>query len=91
MGRNGVPVSTSSAVGLAVAAIELTESSSWWHDVNDSPVWQDRIFHVLAALYGIVAVVAVVISIPSQRFHVCNVIAESFWVAVRRQSLFGQI
>ncbi|KAK4261647.1 hypothetical protein QN277_004612 [Acacia crassicarpa] len=60
MGRNGVPVSPSSAVGLAVAAIELTESSTWWHDINESPLWQDRVFHVLAALYGIVAVVALV-------------------------------
>ncbi|KAF7809574.1 zinc finger CCCH domain-containing protein 17 [Senna tora] len=63
MGRNGVPVSSSSpslALGFAVTALELTESSSWWHDINESPVWQDRIFHVLAALYGIVAVVALV-------------------------------
>ncbi|KAH9728541.1 Tobamovirus multiplication protein 3 [Citrus sinensis] len=35
-------------------------ASNWWHDVNESPLWQDRIFHVLAALYGLVAAVALV-------------------------------
>ncbi|KAI4357137.1 hypothetical protein L6164_001104 [Bauhinia variegata] len=61
MGRNGLPVSSSSSLATAwVAATELTESSSWWNDVNKSPIWQDRIFHVLAALYGIVAAVALV-------------------------------
>ena len=44
----------------AVIAFRLKEASSWWHDINESPVWQDRIFHVLAALYGLVAVVALV-------------------------------
>ncbi|KAL3731753.1 hypothetical protein ACJRO7_028604 [Eucalyptus globulus] len=44
----------------AVAAIEMTAASSWWDDVNASAVWQDRIFHALAALYGVVAAVAVV-------------------------------
>ncbi|KAK4748923.1 hypothetical protein SAY87_015509 [Trapa incisa] len=36
------------------------DASSWWEDVNNSPLWQDRIFHVLAALYGVVAVVALI-------------------------------
>ncbi|KAJ6719003.1 TOBAMOVIRUS MULTIPLICATION PROTEIN 3 [Salix purpurea] len=44
----------------AVIAFRLKEASSWWHDINESPVWQDRIFHVLAALYGLVAVVALI-------------------------------
>ncbi|KAK3421977.1 hypothetical protein EUGRSUZ_G02559 [Eucalyptus grandis] len=44
----------------AVAAIEMTAASNWWDDVNASAVWQDRIFHALAALYGVVAAVAVV-------------------------------
>jgi hypothetical protein len=44
----------------AVIAFELKEASSWWQDINESPVWQDRTFHVLAALYGLVAAVALV-------------------------------
>ncbi|KAE9615769.1 hypothetical protein Lalb_Chr04g0258801 [Lupinus albus] len=44
----------------AVAAIELTASSSWWNDINESPVWQNNIFHTLSVLYAIVAAVALV-------------------------------
>lgn len=44
----------------AVIAYKLTDASSWWNDVNESPLWQDRIFHILAALYGIVAAVALI-------------------------------
>lgn len=44
----------------AVIAYKLTDASSWWNDVNESPVWQDRIFHILAALYGLVAAVALI-------------------------------
>ncbi|KAE8661480.1 Protein TOM THREE [Hibiscus syriacus] len=44
----------------AVVALKLKEASNWWHDVNESPLWQDRIFHILAALYGLVAAVALV-------------------------------
>ncbi|CAD6209289.1 unnamed protein product [Miscanthus lutarioriparius] len=33
---------------------------AWWDDVNNSTLWQDRTFHALAALYGVVAVVALV-------------------------------
>ncbi|KAE8663892.1 Protein TOM THREE [Hibiscus syriacus] len=44
----------------AVVALKLKEASNWWNDVNDSPLWQDRIFHILAALYGLVAAVAFV-------------------------------
>ena len=25
----------------------------WWRDINESPLWQDRIFHALAVLYRI--------------------------------------
>lgn len=45
----------------AVIAYKLTDASSWWNDVNESLVWQDRIFHILAALYGFVAAVALVL------------------------------
>ncbi|CAL5430232.1 unnamed protein product [Camellia sinensis] len=44
----------------AVAAYVLKGSSSWWDQIDESPLWQNRIFHVLAVLYGIVAAVAVV-------------------------------
>ncbi|OIW00712.1 hypothetical protein TanjilG_09681 [Lupinus angustifolius] len=37
-----------------------TQSSNWWHDIDVSPLWQDRIFHILAALYGIVSAIAFV-------------------------------
>ncbi|KAJ7954446.1 Tobamovirus multiplication protein like [Quillaja saponaria] len=60
MARNGVPLSLSAAEALTVKALEFTASSNWWNDINDSQLWQDRIFHVLAALYCIVAAVALV-------------------------------
>uniref|UniRef100_A0A452YS54 THH1/TOM1/TOM3 domain-containing protein n=1 Tax=Aegilops tauschii subsp. strangulata TaxID=200361 RepID=A0A452YS54_AEGTS len=44
----------------AAAAAALNGAVDWWKDVNDSPMWQDRIFHALAVLYGIVSVVALV-------------------------------
>ena len=60
MGRNGVLSSSSGMAAVTVTALELTDSSNWWHDINQSPLWQDRTFHVLAVLYGIVAAVALV-------------------------------
>ncbi|KAK6252078.1 hypothetical protein QUC31_013798 [Theobroma cacao] len=48
------------SVDEAVIAYKLKDASDWWRDVNDSPLWQDRIFHILAALYGLVAAVALV-------------------------------
>ncbi|KAL9328980.1 hypothetical protein ACSQ67_003983 [Phaseolus vulgaris] len=56
MVARGVPAMTAAAV----AALDLTESSNWWRDINNSPLWQDRIFHLLAILYGIVAAIALV-------------------------------
>ncbi|XP_042020514.1 tobamovirus multiplication protein 3-like [Salvia splendens] len=44
----------------AVVALHLKAATNWWDIVNRSAAWQDRIFHVLAALYGIVAAVALV-------------------------------
>ncbi|KAJ0779861.1 hypothetical protein HanPI659440_Chr06g0231171 [Helianthus annuus] len=41
----------------------LKDASDWWHVLNDTPVWQDRIFHGMAVLYGLVAIVAMVIYI----------------------------
>ncbi|KAJ4836531.1 Tobamovirus multiplication protein 3 [Turnera subulata] len=43
-----------------VTAYKLKEASSWWEEVNKSEVWQDRIFHLLAALYALVAAVAII-------------------------------
>ncbi|XP_073054622.1 tobamovirus multiplication protein 3-like [Primulina eburnea] len=44
----------------ALSALNLKDATNWWDVVNASPAWQDSIFHVLAALYGIVAAVALV-------------------------------
>lgn len=49
------------SVEAAVVALRLKDATSWWDIVNHSPAWQDRIFHVLSVLYGIVAAVALVI------------------------------
>ena len=52
-----------SSVGMdnsAVTAFLLTDATTWWQEINDSPLWQDRIFLILAALYGVVAIVALV-------------------------------
>ena len=48
------------SVDEAVITYKLKDASNWWRDINDSPLWQDRIFHILAALYGLVAAVALV-------------------------------
>ncbi|GMJ04547.1 tobamovirus multiplication protein 3 [Hibiscus trionum] len=47
-------------VDAAAIAIKLKNASNSWRGINDSPLWQDRIFHILAALYGLVSVVALV-------------------------------
>ncbi|KAF8398779.1 hypothetical protein HHK36_014637 [Tetracentron sinense] len=44
----------------AIIAYGLENASDWWEEVNNSPVWQNRIFHILAGLYGLVAVVALI-------------------------------
>ncbi|XP_022986116.1 protein TOM THREE HOMOLOG 1-like [Cucurbita maxima] len=52
-----------SSVGMdnsAVTAFLLTDATTWWQEINDSPLWQDRIFLILAALYGVVAIVALI-------------------------------
>ncbi|XP_010500312.1 PREDICTED: protein TOM THREE HOMOLOG 1-like [Camelina sativa] len=64
--RSGVLEMMSSSSGIlssssaaAIVALNLKEAKNWWSDVNESPVWQDRIFHILAVLYGIVSVIVV--------------------------------
>ncbi|KAK9074420.1 hypothetical protein SSX86_007018 [Deinandra increscens subsp. villosa] len=44
----------------SVMMYALKDSYNLWDLLNQSPVWQDRIFHVLAGLYGVVSVVALV-------------------------------
>ncbi|GAV70926.1 DUF1084 domain-containing protein [Cephalotus follicularis] len=53
MGRN-------TEEAMAVIAYRLKDASNWWDDINESPLWQDGIFHVLSALYALVALVALV-------------------------------
>ncbi|XP_039146228.1 tobamovirus multiplication protein 3-like [Dioscorea cayenensis subsp. rotundata] len=52
------PMGTPVVAAVAVAAFR--SASNWWDDVNHSLLWQDRIFHALAALYGLVSVVALI-------------------------------
>ncbi|XP_028208167.1 tobamovirus multiplication protein 3-like isoform X2 [Glycine soja] len=58
MGSEGVPSMVVEV--MLVAAVELTDASSWWHEIDDSPAWQDCISYTLVVLYGIVAAVALV-------------------------------
>lgn len=39
---------------------DLKDAYTVWDILNDSPVWQDRIYHLLAALYALVSLVAIV-------------------------------
>ncbi|XP_020248300.1 tobamovirus multiplication protein 3-like [Asparagus officinalis] len=50
-------VSTTAA---AAAVDAIRRRPSWWQEVNDSAIWQDRIFHALAALFGLVSAVALI-------------------------------
>ncbi|KAE8734583.1 Tobamovirus multiplication protein 3 [Hibiscus syriacus] len=52
MGRYGVEA--------AMISYKVNGEANGWRDINDSTLWQDRIFHILAALYFLVAIVALV-------------------------------
>ncbi|KAJ0740388.1 hypothetical protein HanOQP8_Chr06g0216271 [Helianthus annuus] len=52
----------------------LKDASDWWHVLNDTPVWQDRIFHGMAVLYGLVAIVAMM-----QLFRIQQRVPEYGW------------
>ena len=52
------------AAASSASAAALNGAVDWWKDVNESPMWQDRIFHALAVLYGIVSFVALVSRLP---------------------------
>uniref|UniRef100_M1D3N9 Tobamovirus multiplication 1 homolog n=1 Tax=Solanum tuberosum TaxID=4113 RepID=M1D3N9_SOLTU len=58
MGRVETAVDPSSTA--VVVAYRLHGAISWWDEVNKTPIWQDRIFYVLAILYGVVSAVALV-------------------------------
>ncbi|KAG7594948.1 Leucine-rich repeat-containing N-terminal plant-type [Arabidopsis thaliana x Arabidopsis arenosa] len=38
----------------------MLSSSIWWSDVNDSTIWEDQIFYVLAIIYGIVSIYSLI-------------------------------
>lgn len=74
MVARGVPAD---AVMAVVTALDFTETSNWWRDINNSPLWQDRIFHLLAILYGIVAAIALVRFLP---FSFVRVFFNSYFI-----------
>ncbi|CAL9186409.1 unnamed protein product [Musa hybrid cultivar] len=45
----------------SLPAHALGDVLDWWEEMNNSTLWQDRIFHALAALFGLVSAVALVI------------------------------
>ncbi|KAL9267885.1 Tobamovirus multiplication protein 3-like protein [Drosera capensis] len=76
---------------VAVAAYLVKEYSSLWNDINESVQWQDRIFHILAALYGIVALVAliaqhVLLDMPSLIFFTTYALLVLFWAEIYYQA-----
>ncbi|XP_077247031.1 tobamovirus multiplication protein 3 [Tasmannia lanceolata] len=42
------------------SVITMKNASDWWDQVNNSPIWQNRIYLTLAGLYGFVAAVALI-------------------------------
>ncbi|XP_074580516.1 tobamovirus multiplication protein 3-like [Curcuma longa] len=58
-GEAGAATSMASSVP-KVVAISLDRASGWWEGAENSVLLQDWIFHTLAALYGIVAAVALI-------------------------------
>lgn len=49
-------------IGSPVGAVAHSprDGMSWWDQINESTDWQDRTFHLLATLYGFMALVAMV-------------------------------
>ena len=62
--RGLLAVEAAGAAASSASASALNGAVDWWRDVNESPLWQDRIFHALAVLYGIVSAVALVSTLP---------------------------
>lgn len=78
---------------VVAVALGLNDAMSWWDQINESTVWQDRTFHFLAALYGIVAAVALVLFSPlfffsfllffPVDFGICSWFNEKLWFKIR--------
>ncbi|XP_010935434.1 tobamovirus multiplication protein 3 [Elaeis guineensis] len=49
-----------SAMDSSVPAYALKNAWDWWDEVNNSTLWQDRIFQTLAGLFGFVSAVALI-------------------------------
>jgi len=45
---------------MVVSAHKLRDATDWWQEVNDSTIWQDRIFQTLAGMYAFISVVALI-------------------------------
>lgn len=60
------------ALTAAVVAFKLKNGIGWWDKINESPIWQDRIFYGLAVLFGIVALIALVNLPPFFCLRICN-------------------
>ncbi|GJR79790.1 aldo-keto reductase family 4 member C10-like protein [Tanacetum coccineum] len=53
----------STSITSAMYTLNLKDASKWWHLLNDTPAWQDRIFLSLAVLYGLVSIIAMMTDI----------------------------
>ncbi|KAK8522748.1 hypothetical protein V6N12_056448 [Hibiscus sabdariffa] len=78
-------------VGAAAIVIKLKTASNWWRGINDSPLWQDRIFHILAALFGLVSAVALIVQhifldMPSLVFFTTYALLILFWAEIYYQA-----
>lgn len=51
------------------ALLALRSGTGWSDEVNGSALWQDRIFHTLALLYGLLSAIALVIPLPPFCFN----------------------
>ncbi|KAK8934821.1 hypothetical protein KSP39_PZI014863 [Platanthera zijinensis] len=44
----------------SVAAYALSSASDWWEVVNESPLWQKRIFYSLSWIFGLISIVSLI-------------------------------
>lgn len=44
----------------SVAAYALSSASDWWEVVNESPLWQKRIFYALSSIFGLISIVSLI-------------------------------
>ncbi|RZS08170.1 hypothetical protein BHM03_00039106 [Ensete ventricosum] len=62
-------------MAMPLQAHALGDVLDWWEEVNNSTLWQDRIFHALAALFGLVSAVALVMFLPTACKNLCTLVA----------------